>query len=245
MEEEFLIGKTLLVVDDEVDLRDIMVSELEFMGARVLQAGNISAAKEVLKNHPIDLIVSDIRMPGGTGVDLLDYVKAQDAESPPVVLITGFADITIEDAFNKGAEALVNKPFKIDDLVQVVARNTLPHGERFNLEDVEGTQNLELTFDRPLEDIMATRKVMIGRGGISLVLSLTRKKIEHSESINFDLQFTDLRLQGVATCRWRKAQEDGTHVALGLEFMRLEEKTLSFLKGYWRDHPMIAYMPIP
>ena len=51
MEEEVLKGKTLLVVDDETDLRDIVASELEFMGAKVFQAENISNAQKVLAQN--------------------------------------------------------------------------------------------------------------------------------------------------------------------------------------------------
>ncbi len=63
------------------------------MGANVSQAGNIMAADGILKQKQIDLIISDIRMPGGTGVDLLKTVKARNILNPPVILITGFADI--------------------------------------------------------------------------------------------------------------------------------------------------------
>src|SRR5665647_59379 len=132
MDEQSLKGKTILVVDDEVDLRDIVASEFEYMGAVVHQAENIAVAQKLLNAQNVDLVVSDIRMPGGTGIDLLAFIKNRDVFDPPIILITGFADITTEEAFNKGAEALLNKPFKLDDLIKLAVKYTSPLEERFN-----------------------------------------------------------------------------------------------------------------
>ena len=119
MDQFELSHKKILIVDDEVDLREIVASELEFAGATIFQAENVSHAQEILNHQKVDLIVSDIRMPGGTGIDLLKFIKSKDVESPPIILITGFADITLEDAYHLGAEALISKPFKLEELIKL------------------------------------------------------------------------------------------------------------------------------
>lgn len=245
MEEELLNGKTLLVVDDEVDLRDIIASEMEFMGATVHQAGNITAAKEMLKNHQIDLIVSDIRMPGGTGIDLLDYVKSFNSNNPPMILITGFADITLEDALNKGAESLLSKPFKLDDLIKTAARFTQPTENRFSDNDEKPVQDLDVELEEDLETSMKNRDFLIGRGGVAVVLGTQRKKIHINEVINLNLKFKDRPLNGVAICRWIKVHEGGLKAAVGLEFIKLTGTNLDFFLTYWKKHPDISYVPIP
>src|SRR5690606_8059363 len=121
MKDDSLKEKTLLVVDDEADLREIISMELEYFGATVYQAESVSKALEVLNNHSIDLIISDIRMPGSTGVDLLKTVREQNVSLPAIILITGFADLDISEAFALGAEALVHKPFNIDELLDLVS----------------------------------------------------------------------------------------------------------------------------
>ena len=232
MEEEVLKGKTLLVVDDEVDLRDIVSSELEFMGARVFQAENVLAAQQVLQKEKIDLIVSDIRMPGGTGIDLLDHVKAKDVNVPPVILITGFADITTEDAFNKGAEALLNKPFKLDDLIKMVTRYTSPFTERFYEERHPAPKTI-----KPIGELK------IGRGGFSALIETT-KKIDIGEHVNFEFEFQNKKFSGEAVCRWFKLTDQGSNKAtVGLEFMHLNDNSLENFKGYGMDSKLIPYIP--
>lgn len=235
MEEEVLKGKTLLVVDDEVDLRDIVSSELEFMGARVFQAENIMAAQKILEKEQIDLIVSDIRMPGGTGIDLLTIVKKKNVNIPPVILITGFADITTEDAFHKGAEALLNKPFKLDDLIRMVVRYTSPFALRFN-EKSDAVKKIEPS--------LANGDLKIGRGGIAVKLDTHGKKFEVGELVSFDFTYQNQTFKGEGICRWFKPTDQGAKKAtMGLEFVNLTLETLDHFKSIFEDQKMIPYIP--
>ena len=234
MSENILSGKTLLVVDDEVDLRDIVASELEYMGAKVFQAENVANAQLILAENKIDLILSDIRMPGGTGIDLLDNVRSKNSETPPVILITGFADITVEDAFDKGAEALVNKPFKLDELIKMVIRYTLPLEDRFKE---------EVSTGKSVSSSDATN-MKLGRGGMRLEVSTLGKRFDVGELVNFDLDFENTHLHGSGILRWFKASEQTAHKAvLGLEFMNLDGPSLSFLQQKTHNQPVIPYIP--
>lgn len=232
MEETLLKGKTLLVVDDETDLRDIVASELEFMGASVFQAENISAAQKILSEQKIDLIVSDIRMPGGTGIDLLDIVKAKNVTTPPVLLITGFADITIEDAFHKGAEALMNKPFMLDDLIKLVARFSAPNDDRYKEKsEVKKTltpadQGSPLTF---------------GRGGFSLEINAQSRKVDIGEQVGFEFKNGEKTFSGQAVCRWYKTSDTSQKVKIGLEVFSLEGESLEQFKKMPKSD--IPYIP--
>jgi CheY-like chemotaxis protein len=71
-----LAGKMILLVEDEADLREPISEELMYFGAKVLQAANGQEALRLLEANPIDAIVSDVRMPGGDGVELLKNVNA-------------------------------------------------------------------------------------------------------------------------------------------------------------------------
>lgn len=234
MDEEILKGKTLLVVDDETDLRDIVASELEFLGAKVFQAENISIAQEILENHHIDLIISDIRMPGGTGIDLLDTIKARN-EKAPVILITGFADITIEDAFDKGAEALLNKPFKLDDLIKVVVRYTAPVENRFR-EPIPAEK-----FIHPAVDV---DQVYFGRGGLAIPIDTKNKKIDIGEGVAFDFTYHDHKISGQGICRWLRSNDQGSgKVLMGLEFMNLDDETRELINQMVQGKKVVPYIP--
>ena len=76
-----------LIVDDEPDLVEILRDRFEIFGFETQGASTVAEAKKVLEKEKIDLIMTDIRMPGETGLDLLTWVKARNSEKPPVFLI--------------------------------------------------------------------------------------------------------------------------------------------------------------
>lgn len=239
MDDSILRGKNVLVVDDEVDLREIVASELDFMGASVDQAGNITAADAILKQKKIDLIISDIRMPGGTGVELLKTVKARNILNPPVILITGFADITPEEAYAEGAEALMSKPFQLDELIQVCARLLQPLEKRFSEGPDSTSKTLE--FVSPLA-LKQTHDFELGRGGFSLKTENV-KKYEVGEFVTVSLKFSDVHIKGKAITRWSKLSETDGKLCIGQELVKLENGANDFLMNYWHSSPGLAFIP--
>ena len=105
-----LKGKNLLVVDDEPDLRTALIFDFKRRGCNIFEAANGAEAIEIVRNYPIDIVVSDIRMPGGDGVDLLKAIRDKSPDIPIVLLTTGYADFTESDAIALGALGLIEKP---------------------------------------------------------------------------------------------------------------------------------------
>lgn len=104
--------RTILVVDDEEELRELFRSRFESKGWQVFEAGNGTDAFKIVSKEPIQCILSDVRMPGGDGVSLLkNVVKKNGPNMPIVVLMTGYADITRDEIVNLGAKELFHKPF--------------------------------------------------------------------------------------------------------------------------------------
>jgi CheY-like chemotaxis protein len=238
MDDSLLRDRHILVVDDEVDLREIVASEFDFMGAKVEQAGNITAADAILKQKNIDLIISDIRMPGGTGVDLLKTVKARNILNPPVILITGFADITPEEAYAEGAEALLNKPFQLDELIQVSIRLMQPLEKRFLEAPANPSKTLNVFSDLPMKE---THHFELGRGGVYLKTE-NDQKYELGEALSFSLKFSDIVIKGVGIPRWSKLSDSDGKLCMGIEFLKLEENSFKFLLGFW-ESPGLSFIP--
>ncbi len=117
-----LQGKRLLVVDDENDLRDIVSAVFRRAGCEILEAENGRSALEIVARESIDVVITDIRMSGGDGVELLTEIRRRNVSSPAVVLITGFSDLTEEEALRKGANAILAKPFRLQTILDVVAK---------------------------------------------------------------------------------------------------------------------------
>ena len=112
----------ILVVDDEAILRSAIVFDFKRKGFNVLDAENGAQAFEIVKANKIDLVLTDVRMPGGDGIELLDKIKALNASLPVVMFITGFADISLEEAYDKGVDAVFAKPFDRKALLAAVLK---------------------------------------------------------------------------------------------------------------------------
>jgi putative two-component system response regulator len=112
---------TVLVIDDEELIRDVIVEILEDAGHDVVGVGTAEEGLERLEEGELDLVVSDVVMPGLSGLELLDEVRRL-RPSLPVVLVTGAGtQATVSDALAGGADGLVMKPFSHAELKRAAA----------------------------------------------------------------------------------------------------------------------------
>lgn len=112
-----LLGKTLLVVDDEPFLRDLLVDQFRSMGAHVLSAENGKEALALFEGNEVDLVLSDVMMAGGNGFEFLSKVRNEKKSGVPFFFMTAFAaDFTSDDTRLQGANAVFPKPFKLNHL---------------------------------------------------------------------------------------------------------------------------------
>ncbi|NOT86278.1 MAG: sigma-54-dependent Fis family transcriptional regulator, partial [Methylococcaceae bacterium] len=109
-----------LIVDDEADIRELLEMTLQRMQIKSLCAATISEAKALLKIHQFNLCLTDMKLPDGDGLELLDFIQ-QAENALPVVVITahGNMDIAIR-AMKKGAFDFVSKPVDLGLLRQLV-----------------------------------------------------------------------------------------------------------------------------
>lgn len=114
----------ILIVDDEPDLLDVMHFFLHRAGYDVLQASSGNEAMKLLRGTSVDIVVSDVRMQDGDGVQLIEDLRAHEKASRlnpvPVLLVTGFATITRDEALKKGALDLLSKPISPDNLMKAI-----------------------------------------------------------------------------------------------------------------------------
>jgi DNA-binding NtrC family response regulator len=114
--------RTVLIVDDKEMMRDSVGATLERAGMRVLTAADGPAALQMCANSRPDCVVTDMRMPAMTGIELLEQIKQVDDELP-VILMTAFGTIeTAVKAMKMGAFDYLTKPFEGDELIIAVKR---------------------------------------------------------------------------------------------------------------------------
>ena len=108
---------SLLVVDDEAGIREGLAYEFEDEGFEVFLAQGGYEALDIIRKNDIDFVISDMRMPEGDGVYLLDKLSEEFPGKPMVFLISGYSDICEEVVVKKGAHALYSKPQDFEKLL--------------------------------------------------------------------------------------------------------------------------------
>jgi two-component system response regulator PilR (NtrC family) len=113
---------SVLIVDDERSMREFLRIALSRAGHEVTVAESPAAAKLAYDDRDFDLVITDLKMPTGSGLDVLDGVKAARPHTQ-VVVVTAFATPeTAIAAMKRGAYDYLTKPFKVDEIIVVVER---------------------------------------------------------------------------------------------------------------------------
>ena len=108
------MNEHILIVDDEEMIRELLASALLQEGYVCHLASNVDEAFTILSEQPVDLVISDIMMPGRSGVDLLRDIKKIDADIA-VLMVTGLSDMnTALECIHLGADDYIAKPFSIN-----------------------------------------------------------------------------------------------------------------------------------
>jgi len=107
----------MLLVDDEEELRSSLQETLELANYHVMTASNAMRAKDAVENGKFDVAILDIRLPDGSGLDLLKLFKESDPDMG-VILITGYSEVdSAIQAIELGADDFLKKPFEPDELL--------------------------------------------------------------------------------------------------------------------------------
>lgn len=111
---------TILIADDEPDILELMVEEFEENNFNVVSVGCGNDGVALLSSgNKIDIILSDFKMPNGSGMTILEAVnKMPEADRPLFFFVSGQSDIPIEECLNKGAKKFFTKPFDLDELIE-------------------------------------------------------------------------------------------------------------------------------
>jgi CheY-like chemotaxis protein/Tfp pilus assembly protein PilZ len=214
---------TVLVVDDEKLLCDAIAADFNRRGYKTICAYN----GRFVKSQQIDLVVSDIRMPDGDGIELLKNIRSHNYEHPVVVFITGFADLSLEQAYDLGADAIFAKPFDRKIFMSAVQTALKPRTERWQHrpERFEIEAKVVLRFPN-MPAAIEGRMMNIGRGGIFVALDNYLPQM--GTNVLFQIEFENMQpkcLEGEAIVRWiRHKIEEGRPPGCGLEFMTLNDE---------------------
>ena len=112
----------LLIVEDDVEFRNLLVAVLVQEGHTVVEAGDGKSAVRWLSTHVFDLVLTDVHMPETDGLEMI--MKLHDARNPtPVIAMTGGhlqSDLYLKVAKSLGARRVLEKPFKLAELSKII-----------------------------------------------------------------------------------------------------------------------------
>lgn len=142
------LSKKILVVDDEIGIRQSLKKILEKEGFEVVTASNGEEAFKVIRGGDIDLLISDIRMAGMDGLELLKVSKSVSPYTE-VIMITGYASVdTAVDSMKQGAYDYITKPFKKADILKAVQKAI--EKQILTMDNVKMKERIEAMESTPL-----------------------------------------------------------------------------------------------
>lgn len=112
--------KTILIIDDEPDIRGLLSMTIERMGHQTTCAANMKAAQLALKNQAFDLCLTDLRLPDGSGIDIVKSIQQSHPKTSTIVVTAhGSMDVAVE-AMKHGAFDFLNKPVDLKNLRSLI-----------------------------------------------------------------------------------------------------------------------------
>lgn len=156
----------ILVIDDEPDIRELLLLSLSRMGFNALSAKDLAEAKHLIKSQTFSLALVDMKLPDGTGIDFLNYLKNENINCP-TAMITAFGSIdNAVNALKAGAFDYVSKPINLENLKKIItAANRLNQQISIN----QGTGS-------------PTIQAIIGQSPSMLIVKQTILKLARSEA---------------------------------------------------------------
>jgi DNA-binding NtrC family response regulator len=140
----------ILVIDDERGLCNMLDAILGDLGYQVTTYTDPVSAIKVFERHQYSMVITDIKMPGMSGIEVLQKIKQRDADVP-VLVITGYATVELSiQALRSGAFDILTKPFEPEEILNRV-KNVLRHNE---LEEENRLLRLELTEQEQFGDVV-------------------------------------------------------------------------------------------
>jgi putative nucleotidyltransferase with HDIG domain len=152
-----LVPETLLIVDDEAGIRNLLHQKLSREGYRCKEAATAETALNVLAANPIALVILDIRLPGKSGTELLPEIKLGYPDTA-VVMATVISKVDVAtQCLKQGADDYICKPFDLDEVILSIRRALEKRSLRLKIKEYQ--QYLE---DKVEEQTLEIRKLFLG-----------------------------------------------------------------------------------
>ena len=241
----------ILVVDDELVIRDILCEFLALEGYEVDNVGDGDEAIEKLRIKQYDIVITDLKMPNVSGIELLEKISEENIDVITVIM-TGFGTVeTAIEAMKKGAYDYVLKPFKVEDVVRIIQRGlerrrlkaeNISLREALTLYRVSEAMATSLEIDTVLDVIL--RATLDESGGEVATLHLqeegTGKYVERIKRIQDDIEpIPDAHMPNV------QLQMLQQHFEMGKPILAHGDAAMRFFTSISAERPLHSFVAVP
>lgn len=154
------IAEKILVVDDERQIRRVLVETLRSWNYKPLEASNLAEAREVFAAENVRVALLDIDLPDGSGIDLLSEIKEQQPETI-VVMITGNVDVkNTVAALRGGAHDFISKPVRLEELRVTIRNGVETQHLRREIKQIRRMRAAEFSFEQIIGESSAMKKAI-------------------------------------------------------------------------------------
>lgn len=241
----------ILVVDDERVIRDILCEFLALEGYSVHSAEDGDAAMQELRIRPYDIVISDLKMPRVSGIELLEKIT-EGKINVLTIIMTGFGTVeTAIEAMKKGAYDYVLKPFKVEEVVRIIQRGL--DGQKLKAENIRLKEALtlyrvseamasSLEIDQVLDVILRATLDESSGDVASLHLQDPRTSAYVERIQRTSERFTPIPDGHMPSLQLSELQ---AHLAAGKPILAHGTSALRFFSSTSSKHPLVSYVALP
>jgi two-component system, response regulator, stage 0 sporulation protein F len=223
--------RKILVVDDEEQIRQLLEMAICSEGFIVETADCGNNALKWLKENKTDLILTDVRMGHGTGIELLEAIRLDNPTYPPVMIMSAFTDFSIAEAYERGACAVVQKPFDLSSLLENINFYCRPLESPWQQSAAKGKNSITMEFDS-LDKAKTEGDFQLGHCGFFLQ---TPNNYRKEETTSFEINFENGPIKsfcGSGIIRWRRKEDNKFfYNGVGIEITSLDEPSQQYMNS--------------
>ncbi|MCB9026629.1 MAG: response regulator [Bdellovibrionaceae bacterium] len=223
-------NKRILVVDDEPELLKALKEVFQIFGFLVTTATSGNKAWNLLKDSDFDLVISDIRMKDGSGIELLQKCKNRDPLNPRFLVMSGFTDFSEAELYELGVDGFFAKPFDANAIRTAIKDSLLSlhilWGTDHSPKAIHHYYNKWETLDAAIN----SGKIQFGRRGF--FVPIKKKFPEKGQIVSFDfenkLASPSPKITGYGKVLWvREKSSKDADSGVGIMIQHIADNSLS------------------
>lgn len=235
----------ILAVDDELGMLDLIRVLFKKFNFFIETAHSGNQAWEILAKHEFDLVLTDVRMPDGDGIDLAQKIRSKHPSRPSILFMTGFSDLLNEEIFHLGAEGKFTKPFDNNAVRAAIETCMLLPYLRWNKPPIPDKHRILLQHTGKSTELLTNdNSVHFGRGGFFAAYS--KSLPDKNSIISFEIMIEQpipTIFTGSGIVRWSHQRSKNVPAGIGVEITFMAETEAKKYHELFRD--VRSFIPSP